>query len=300
MSIAEATYRETPPDGPSLDESDEQWDLVIQPKRHLLDINFKEIWDYRDLLSMFVKRDIVTVYKQTILGPIWFFVQPIMTMLVYVVVFGNIAKISTDSIPAPLFYLSGITLWNYFSECFNKTSTTFVSNAGIFGKVYFPRLIVPLSVVISNLIKFFIQFALFLAVWAWYLVTSDAIHPNGWILATAYCLLLMAGMGLGFGIIFSSLTTKYRDLTFLISFGVQLAMYATPIIYPMSTLSEKYQQILWWNPIAHLIEVFKHGFLGAGAASVSGLAYATIFTLVTLFVGIIIFNRTEQTFMDTV
>jgi lipopolysaccharide transport system permease protein len=266
----------------------------------LLDVNLKEIWDYRDLLYMFVKRDIVTVYKQTILGPIWFFVQPIMTMLTYVVVFGNIAKISTDGIPAPLFYLSGITLWNYFSESFNKTSGTFTSNAHIFGKVYFPRLIVPLSVVISNVVKFFIQFGLFLILWVWYVATSDAIHPNLWLLSTAYCLLLMAGLGLGFGIIFSSLTTKYRDLTFLIQFGVQLAMYATPIIYPMSTLSEKYQRVLWWNPIAHVIEAFKYGFLGSGSASISGLAYTTVFTIVTLILGVIIFNRTEQTFMDTV
>ena len=283
-----------------LEQPDESWDLIIQPKRHLLDVNLKELWDYRDLLYMFVKRDIVTVYKQTILGPIWFFVQPIMTMLVYVVVFGNIAKISTDGIPAPLFYLSGITLWNYFADSFNKTSTTFVANANIFGKVYFPRLIVPLSVVISNLIKFLIQLGLFLTIWTWYLSTTDVLNPNIWILSTIYCLVLMAGLGLGFGIIFSSLTTKYRDLTFLITFGVQLAMYATPIIYPMSTLSEKYQRVLWWNPISHIIEAFKYGFLGAGEASISGLTYATIFTITTLTFGVIIFNRTEQTFMDTV
>lgn len=274
--------------------------MEIHPKRHLLDINFKDLWDYRDLLFMFVKRDIVTIYKQTVLGPIWFFVQPIMTMLVYVVVFGNIAQISTDSIPAPLFYLSGIILWNYFSESFNKTSTTFTANAGIFGKVYFPRLIVPLSVVISNVIKFFIQFGLFLIVWGYFLASGADIHPNGWMFATAYCLLLMAGLGLGFGIIFSSLTTKYRDLTFLLAFGVQLAMYATPIIYPMSTLSEKYQRVLWWNPIAHIIETFKYGFLGAGQASIPGLAYTTAFTIFVLTLGVVIFNRTEQTFMDTV
>ena len=279
---------------------DEVWDLVIRPKRHLLDINFREIWDYRDLMWMFVKRDIVTVYKQTILGPSWFFVQPILTTLVYVVVFGNIAQISTDGIPAPLFYLSGITLWNYFADSFNKTSGTFVSNAGLFGKVYFPRLIVPLATIASNVIKFCIQFALFLVIWAWYVFTTESIHPNFWLLSTAYCVFLMAGLGLGFGIIFSSLTTKYRDLTFLIQFGVQLAMYATPIIYPISTLNEKYQRVLWWNPISHIIETFKYGFLGAGEASISGLAYTTLFTLVTLALGVIIFNRTEQTFMDTV
>ncbi len=278
----------------------EVWDLVIEPKRHLLDVNLRELWDYRDLLFMFVKRDIVTVYKQTILGPIWFFVQPVMTMLVYVVVFGNIAKISTDGIPAPLFYLSGITLWNYFADCFNKTSGTFVANASIFGKVYFPRLIVPLSVVISNVIKFLIQFTLFMVLWTWYFCVTDTVHPNAWLLATPYCLVLMSGLGLGFGIIFSSLTTKYRDLTFLIGFGVQLAMYATPIIYPMSILSERYQRILWWNPISHIIEAFKYGFIGSGTVSIAGLAYTTLFTLVTLILGVIIFNRTEQTFMDTV
>lgn len=281
-------------------ENEESWDRIIRPKRHLLDVNLKEIWDYRDLLMMFIKRDIVTVYKQTILGPIWFFIQPILTTLTYVVVFGNIAKISTDGIPAPLFYLSGITLWNYFADTFNKTSSTFVSNANIFGKVYFPRLIVPLSVVMSNVIKFCIQFTLFLLLWIWYLISSGSLSPNLWILSAVYCLILMAGLGLGFGIIFSSLTTKYRDLTFLIQFGVQLAMYATPIIYPMSTLDTKYQRILWWNPISHIIEAFKYGFLGAGQASITGLLYATAFTVVTLAFGIIIFNRTEQTFMDTV
>ncbi|WP_237228589.1 ABC transporter permease [Rubinisphaera sp. JC750] len=280
--------------------ADEHWDLVIQPKRHLLDINFKELWDYRDLLYMFVHRDIVTVYKQTILGPIWFFVQPIMTTIIYLFVFGTIAKISTDGIPGILFYLSGIVMWNYFAESFNRTSSTFVGNAGIFGKVYFPRLIVPLSLVASGLIKFLIQFTLFLAAFVYYLNTTDAIHPNAWLLATPYLILLMAGLGLGFGIIFSSLTTKYRDLTFLIQFGVQLAMYATPIIYPMSILGPRARAILWWNPIAHLIETMKYGFLGAGDVSVAGLAYATLFTVIVLGAGIVIFNRTEQSFMDTV
>jgi len=278
----------------------EEWDLIIRPKRHLLDVNLKEIWDYRDLLYMFVKRDIVTVYQQTILGPIWFFVQPIATMLTYVIVFGRIANISTDGIPAPLFYLSGVIIWNYFQDCLAKTSSTFASNAGIFGKVYFPRLIVPMSQVVSGIIKFGIQMALFLAVFAWYLFTTDAVQPNLWMLASGYCVLLMAGMGLGLGILLSSLTTKYRDLNFLLGFGVQLLMYATPIIYPMSVLSDKLRLWLWWNPISHVIECFKYGFLGSGSASVTGLAYTTAFTLVTLIFGVIIFNRTEQTFMDTV
>lgn len=280
--------------------SEEQWDLTIRPRRNLLDINLHEIWVYRDLLYMFVKRDIVTVYKQTILGPVWFFVQPILTMLTYVIVFGKIAKLSTGGIPAPLFYLSGITLWNYFAESFNKTSSTFTSNAHIFGKVYFPRLIVPLSVVISNLIRFLIQVSLFLILWAWYLLSADVIHPNIWMLTTVWCLLLMAGLGFGFGIIFTSLTTKYRDFTFLIQFGVQLAMYATPIIYPMSAVGESFQKILWWNPVSHIIEAFRYGFLGTGEASITGLLYSTVFTLVTVSLGVVIFNKTEQTFMDTV
>jgi lipopolysaccharide transport system permease protein len=295
-SVASSHSPLVTPDG----EADEHWDLIIRPKRHLLDVNLKEIWDYRDLLYMFVKRDIVTVYKQTILGPIWFFVQPIATMFTYVIVFGRIANISTDGIPAPLFYLSGVIIWNYFQDCLLKTSSTFTGNAGIFGKVYFPRLIVPMSQVVSGVIKLFIQFALFLVLWVWYLATSDSLHPNLWLLSTAYCLLLMAGMGLGMGIIFSSLTTKYRDLQFLLGFAVQLAMYATPIIYPMSVLSDKLRAWLWWNPIAHVIEAFKYGFLGSGSASVSGLAYTTVFTIITLALGVIIFNRTEQTFMDTV
>jgi lipopolysaccharide transport system permease protein len=278
----------------------QHWDLVIRPKRHLLDVNLQELWAYRDLASLFVQRDIVTVYKQTILGPLWFVLQPILTTLVFAVVFGNIAQISTDGLPAILFYMSGIVLWNYFAESLTRTSSTFTANAHIFGKVYFPRLVVPISIVISNLIKFLIQFCLFLVIWLWYWVMTDSVHPNLWILANGYCLLLMAGLGLGFGVLFSSLTTKYRDLTFLLTFGIQLGMYATPIIFPMSSLSERYRAILWWNPLSHIVETFKYGFLGAGQADVLGLAYSTTFTVLTLTLGILVFNRTEQTFMDTV
>jgi lipopolysaccharide transport system permease protein len=279
---------------------DNNWDLEIKPKRHIFDINFKEIWDYRDLLMMFVKRDIVTVYKQTVLGPVWFFVQPIMTMFVYIFVFGNIAGLSTDGVPKALFYLSGIVLWNYFSESFTQTSDTFAQNANIFRKVYFPRLIMPMSKVVSGLIKFAIQSALFLSLYTYYLFTTDALHPNITILITPILVLLMAGMGFGFGIIFSSLTTKYRDLKFLIQFGIQLLMYATPIIYPMSTIPEKLRFYLEFNPIAHIIEAFKYAFLGAGEFSIGGIIYASIFTLVTLILGVLIFNKTEQSFMDTV
>ena len=276
------------------------WDLVIKPKRGLFEVNLKEVWEYRDLLVLFVKRDIITVYKQTVLGPLWFFLQPVMTTLTYVVVFGEIANISTDGVPSPLFYLCGIIIWNYYQDCFLKTSSTFTANSGIFGKVYFPRLIVPMAQVVSGIVKFGIQFLLFLAVWCWCLLATDSVRPNFWVFSAAYCLLLMAGMGIGLGVLVSSMTTKYRDLSFLIGFGVNLLMYATPVIYPMSIIPERYRIWLWWNPFAHVIEAFKFGFLGAGSPSVLGLAYASVFTVVIVGIGVVVFNKTEQTFMDTV
>jgi len=278
----------------------DSWDIIIRPKRHLFDIDLKELWEHRDLLMMFVKRDIVTVYKQTILGPIWFFVQPIMTTLIYVVVFGNIAKISTDGIPKQLFYLSGILMWNYFAECLNQTSDTFVQNASLFGKVYFPRLIVPLSKVVSSLIKFGIQLLLFFGVYVYIFIKSPTVRPTAWLLLFPFFVILMAGMGLAFGIIFTSLTTKYRDLKFLLGFGVQLLMYASPVIYPVSMLSERARSIMLLNPIAYVLEGFKYAFLGAGTHTVAGLVYVTMFTIVMLALGIVIFNKTEQNFMDTV
>jgi len=278
----------------------EQWDLVIRPRRSIFQIDIKAIWEYRDLLAMFVKRDIVVVYKQTILGPLWFFIQPIMTTLIYIIVFGRIARISTDGVPMILFYLSGIIMWNYFSECFNITAKTFTENAGIFGKVYFPRLIMPLSKVISGLIKFGIQFGLFLLVYFYFLFHTESIHPNISLLLVPYLIVIMALLGLGFGIIFTSLTTKYRDLNFLISFGVQLLMYATPVIYPVSAIPEKYKLYILANPMTPIIEAFKHAFLGTGYLNAGGLLYATAFTLVTLLIGVIIFNKTEQNFIDTV
>lgn len=279
----------------------ENWDLIIRPKRGLFDIDFKSIWNYRDLLKMFVKRDVVTVYKQTILGPIWFILQPIMTTAIYILVFGRIANISTDGVPMILFYMAGIIVWNYFSECFNITSKTFTENAGIFGKVYFPRLIMPLSKIVSGLIKFGIQLGLFLAVYFIYLIKdSAAIQPNYWLLITPYLILLMAGLGLGFGIIFTSLTTRYRDLNFLIAFGVQLLMYATPVIYPVSAIPEKYKIFIMANPMTPIMETFKYAFLGSGSASWNGLLYASVFTLVVVLLGIIVFNKTEKSFIDTV
>lgn len=277
-----------------------KWDLIIEPQQGLLDVNFKEIWNYRDLLFLFVKRDVVTVYKQTVLGPIWFFVQPIMTMLVYIVVFGNIAGIPTDGIPKPLFYLSGIIIWNYFSECFLKTSDTFTVNQDMFGKVYFPRLIMPLSKVVSGLIKFFIQFFLFMVVYLYFLVDGVPVQLGVELLLVPYFIVLMALLGLGFGLIFTSMTTKYRDLKFLIQFGVQLLMYATPIIYPMSEIPEKIRYFIFFNPLSHIVEGFKLAFLGQGSLTTSGLLYSSFCTLIVLIVGILIFNKTEKTFVDTV
>lgn len=279
---------------------EEKWDVVIEPKRHLLDLKLGQLWHYRDLLWLFVKRDITVVYKQTVLGPLWFFIQPIMTTFIYVFVFGNIANISTEGVPKPLFYMSGIVLWNYFSECFMRNSDTFASNAGIFGKVYFPRLITPISLIVSSAIKFLIQFGLFVAIYTYFIVRGSNVSPQFELIALPFLVLLMALMGLGFGMIFSSMTTKYKDLKFLIQFGVQLLMYATPIIYPMNTLPSKYQSLIWWNPISHIMEAFKYGFLGQGSFSYVGLAYSSIFTVILLIFGTIIFNKTEKTFMDTV
>lgn len=278
------------------------YDLIIRPKRHAFDINFKEIWQYRDLLLMFVKRDVITVYKQTVLGPIWFVVQPILTTITYIVVFGNIAKISTDGTPMALFYLSGIVIWNYFSESFTQTSDTFMQNSQIFGKVYFPRLIMPLSKVISGLIKFFIQLSFFLLVYAYYLINDPGVvQPNWTIALIPFYVLIMSMTGLGLGILFTSMTTKYRDLKFLITFGVQLLMYATPVIYPMSTIPEgKFKMILQLNPLSPIVESFKYSFLGAGEFSLTGLAYSLGFALVALFLGMIVFHKTERNFIDTV
>lgn len=278
----------------------EHWDLVITGKHSVLDFGLSELWRYRDLLMMFIRRDIITVYKQTILGPIWFVVQPILTSLTYIVIFGKIAGISTDGVPPLLFYLSGITLWTFFADGFNNTSKTFKDNEAIFGKVYFPRLIVPISKIASGLIKFGIQIALFLLVYAYYYMQDYSIQPNWTLVFMPLLLVLMAGIALGAGIIFTALTNKYRDLTFLIQFGVQLLMYATPVIYPVSAIPEKYQVLIMLNPISPIIEVFKYCLLGTGEFSLFYLGYSALFTLVLLMVGIVIFNKTEKTFMDTV
>lgn len=286
--------------GNSSDSSDsDQWDLIIEPHGSMLSLQLGDVWRYRDLLYLFTHRDIVSFYKQTILGPIWFFIQPIFTTLIYVVVFGQIAKLSTDGAPQVLFYMCGITFWNYFAECFNKTATVFKDNANLFGKVYFPRLITPLSIVLSNLMRLGIQFGLFLSFLAWYLYQGQ-VQPNAVALLLPVTVLIMATMGLAFGMLFSALTTKYRDMVFLLQFGVQLLMYATPVIYPASQMPPKVATVLAWNPLAPLFEATRYGFLGAGAFSASGMVYSAVFTLIAFLLSTVIFNRVERTFMDTV
>jgi lipopolysaccharide transport system permease protein len=282
--------------------NEDKYDLVIRPKSSLLDINFKELWRYRDLLLLFVRRDFVSVYKQTILGPVWFFIQPLLTTATFTFVFTKLAGISTDGLPAPLFYLIGVTFWNYFSSCLTSTSTTFVSNAAVFGKVYFPRLIMPLSIVISSLIKLSIQFLLLVIAWIYYFYTDPAaIEPNLSMLLIPVYIVLMAGLGLGFGIILSSVTTKYKDFSFLIAFGVQLLMYATPVIYPFSLITDPYiSMIVSLNPMTGIIEGIKYGLTGHGIFDIGMMMYSVVFTIVLLFMGIIIFNKVEKSFIDTV
>lgn len=277
-----------------------EFNTVIKPKNKLFEVDFKEIWQYRDLFSMFVKRDIITQYKQTILGPAWFFIQPALTTLMYMVVFGGIAKISTDSLPQPMFYLAGIVCWQYFADCLNKTSSTFTANQGIFGKVYFPRLIVPLSTVTSGLVRMGIQLLLFMAVYVYFVATGVKVAPNVYVLLFPVLVLMLAGLSLGFGIIISSMTTKYRDLTILFTFIVQLWMYATPIIYPLSTMSHKKQLYMALNPITSIVETFKYGTMGVGTFSWGMLGYSFGFMVVLLAIGIVVFNKVQRSFMDTV
>jgi lipopolysaccharide transport system permease protein len=280
----------------------EHWDLVIQPKVAMLDLNLREVWRYRDLLWLFVRRDFVAQYRQTILGFLWHLIQPLLTTLMFLLVFGRIANIPTDDIePAILFYMAGITVWNYFSAVLTNTSTTFVTNAAVFGKVYFPRLVLPLSVVLSNIIRFGIQFALLLAFMIYFAFKGHPIHLTWAWLAIPVLILLMAGIGLGLGIITSAMTTKYRDLSVLMAFAIQLAMYATPIAYPLSYLKSKsYLWIININPITSIVEAFRYVIFGKGTVDFSGLAYSFGFMIVSMIIGMIVFNRVEKTFMDTV
>ena len=289
--------------------AEEKWDIVIKPKDRLFSVDFKELWNYRDLCSLFVKRNIITQYKQTILGPVWFVVQPALTVIMYMIVFGGIAGIPTDGVPRPLFYLAGTCMWNYFSECLTKTSNTFVTNSSIFGKVYFPRLVMPISDVISNLLRLSIQFGFFVIVYIFYYFVDPTCHAHlTWFaLLLPLLVLMLAGLALGFGTVISSMTTKYRDLQVLFSFIVQLWMYATPIVYPLSkTNSMTYfgipvHKLMCLNPVTPIIETFKFGFLGCGAfVGWRWLIYSFVFMIVLLSLGIVVFNKVQKSFMDTV
>ena len=281
-------------------ESTENWDLIIQPRNKWYELHLKEIFQFKDLLFLFVKRDFVATYKQTILGPLWFLLQPILTTLTFTVIFGNLAKISTNGVPPILFYLSGLTLWTYFADCLNRTSETFISNAAVFGKVYFPRMVVPLSIVLSSMIKLAVQFLLFMAFWAYFFFNNTTLHPNGTLFIVPFLVLLMGLLGLGFGIIISSMTTKYRDFKFLVAFGVQLLMYASPIVYPLSIVPSSYKWLLLLNPLTAIIEAFKYAFFGQGEFSWPYLGYSTACCFIVIIFGLVIFNKVEKSFIDTV
>ena len=279
-------------------ESDKHWE--IKPESSLLDVKIKETLEYRDLLWLLVRRDFISFYKQTVLGPIWFFIQPIFTVVMYSLIFGGVAGISTDNLPKPLFYLAGIITWNYFSDCLIKTSTVFRDNAIIFGKVYFPRLIMPVSIIFSNLIRFGVQLLLFLLMMLYYHLQGAQFHLTVFILLFPLLLLLMASLGLGLGMIVSALTTKYRDLAFIVSFGVPLLMYSTTVVYPLSVAPKQFLGLIKYNPMTPIIETFRLGFLGTGSFSWSLLIYAATVTFLILLGGIIIFNKVQKSFVDTV
>jgi lipopolysaccharide transport system permease protein len=280
--------------------SEKAWDMIIRPQRAWWDLHLDDLWRYRDLIRLFVWRDFVAFYKQTILGPLWYLIQPVMTTLVFTVIFGNIAKLSTDGLPPFLFYMAGNTIWSYFSACFISTSNTFTANAGIFGKVYFPRLSIPVSVVISNLISFAIRLTMFLLFLGYFLLTGADIHPNWWMISLPLLVLIMAFMGLGLGIIISSLTTKYRDLQQLVGFGVTLLMYSTPVIYPLSTIQGVWRYVIMLNPMTAIVEVFRRAFLGVSGLDPIWLLYSAGFTVIVFIAGALIFNHVETTFMDTI
>ena len=285
---------------PTFADEREEWTEIIEPRTNLLDLGLKDVWRYRDLVMLFVRRDFVSTYKQTILGPIWFFIQPLLTTITFIVIFGNVAQLSTDGLPMLAFYLAGVTIWNYFAQTLTATSSVFTANAAIFGKVYFPRLTMPLSIVISNLIRFGIQFGLFLMAWLYYLIIGSSIQPNLYILLTPVLIIQMGLLSLGLGMIFSALTTKYRDLAMLLTFGVQLLMYATPVIYPLSSIPEKYKWLILANPMSSIVETFRYGFLGSGTFSWAYLGYSLVVTVVILVIGIITFNKVQKSFTDTV
>ena len=278
----------------------ENWTTIIKPHNKLFKLNLKDLWHYRDLVKMFIHRDFVTFYKQTILGPLWFIIQPLFTSLMFSVVFGKMAKISTDEIPSILFYMAGVINWNYFSESLTLTSNTFIGNANIFGKVYFPRLTVPLATVFTGMIKYLIQFSIFVIIYFIYLFRGVSIEPNWLIALTPFLLIQMALLGLGFGIWISSVTTKYRDLKFVLPFLIQLWMYATPVVYPLSLVPDKYKLFVSINPMVSIIELFKKAYLGAGTVDFKYISVSICITLIILFSGIMVFNKMEKNFMDTI
>lgn len=279
---------------------EEKWTTVLKPKHNLFDMNLKELFAYKDLIFLFVKRNFVTKYKQTILGPLWLIISPILTTLMYVVVFGNIAGLSTDGTPQMAFYMSGNLLWTYFAYCVNQTSNTFVSNAGIFGKVYFPRLVTPISTVLTGLLDLAIQLGLFFSILVVYALTGTSIALNFWVILTPILILQLAMLGMGVGIIVSSLTTKYRDLTILVTFGVQLWMYASPIVYSLSQIPEKYQFLYLLNPVSPIVVIFRYAFLGTGSIPYLSWGISWITTIVVMIIGVLLFSKIEKTFMDTV
>ncbi len=280
--------------------AEDHWDLEIKPQDKLFNLHLKDVWNYRDLLALLVRRDFVSFYKQTIFGPLWFFIQPIFTTILFTLVFNRMGNFSTEGIPAPLFYLCGIIGWNYFAECITKTSTVFRDNSHIFGKVYFPRLIMPLSIVVSNLVRFGVQFLLFIVLFFYYQLNGYSLSPNVFIFLFPVVILLMALLGLGLGLIVTAMTTKYRDLSFLVAFGVQLWMYASPIIYPLSSVPAKFKWIAEINPVSGLIETFRYGFLGSGSFYPGAFAYSVAMSLITFIFGVIIFNKVEKNFLDTI
>jgi homopolymeric O-antigen transport system permease protein len=278
-----------------------EWLFEIKPKDNLLRLNLKEVWQYRDLLMLFVKRDVVTVYKQTILGPLWYIIQPLITSVIFTLIFNNIANISTGTIPPFLFNLAGVTTWNYFKECLTATSDTFKKNEAIFGKVYFPRIIMPLSIIVSNLLKFVIQLLILIVFYIYFVLTGYQLIPNIYIVLFPVLVLFMGMLGLGLGMIISSMVTKYRDLTFLVSFGVQLLMYVSLVVLPLSLFQEKgYEWVVKYNPMAYIIESARYMLLGEGRVSVFGIVYTCVITSIILLMGIIIFNKTEKSFIDTI
>jgi lipopolysaccharide transport system permease protein len=277
-----------------------EWDLVIQPQRPWWDLRLGELWQYRDLIGLWVRREFVALYKQTVLGPLWHVIPTIVTSGVFSIIFSGVARIPTDGIPPYLFYMAGTTLWTYFSNCMTSTSNVFAANMAIFGKVYFPRLCMPIASIISQLISFAVRFVVFLAFWVYFWLMSPTVHPNLWLLLLPVLLLILAGLGLAFGIIISALSTKYRDLQQLLAVGLQLIMYASPVIYPLSIVSGIWRWILLLNPLTAIIEIFRLGFLGASSIEPIYLLYSVGFTVVALFISLIIFNRAESTFLDTI